>query len=107
MEIIQILQKIKWSNVVDSNCLQSKNGWKVFYSVELHRQSTSWPPVQLVFWVYKNDVQVYYHGCSNDDQQQIVDAFLDAKHRAHKAEDDANSQAKIEAKSSLTNLLSN
>ena len=107
MEIIQILQKIEWSNVVDSKCLQSKDGWKVSYSVELHRSSTSWPPVQLVFRVSKNEAVVYMWGCSEDDQQQIVDAFLEAKYKAYEAEDDANSQAKTEAKASLANLLSN
>ena len=105
MEIIQILQKIEWTKVVDSKCLQSTDGWQVSYSVELHHSSTSWPSAQCVFRVSRNGAYVMTWGCVSDDQQQVVNAFLEAKERAYEIQDTAERLAKVEAKNLLKSVI--
>jgi hypothetical protein len=98
--ILEIIQKIEWSDVVDSNTLVSANGWKLSYSINLHYSGE----VQVVFRLSKSDVYVLTWGCSENDQRQAVVAFLDAKNEAYRIGSEADDKISKQAKALLASL---
>jgi len=104
MNIVQIIQKIEWSNVIDNKTLQSADGWQLSYSVELHYSNPFSPSAQLVFKVSKNGAYVLTWGCTNEDQQEAVDAFLEAKSKVYEAQAAAENHVRAEAKALLASL---
>lgn len=102
---LEIIQKIEWTSVVDSNTLISADGWKLSYSIDLHYSSINYPSVQVIFKLSKSGAYVMTWGCSNQDQPDLVDAFLKAKNKAFKASMDADSEATTRARALLANMI--
>jgi hypothetical protein len=104
--IVEIMQKIEWTDVKNSNTLVSVDGWELSYSIDLHYSSPDryTPSVQMIFRLVKNGVYVMTWGCSNDDQSQAVNAFLDAKNKAYNASADVINEATTRARALLVNL---